>query len=91
MEFVTVQEDGQIQIPEAVRERLGIHPGTRLELVTDDADRRLRFDVVPEEAQLVEKSGAWVIRSHSRRREESEGDWVACVREERMASLIGDP
>jgi AbrB family looped-hinge helix DNA binding protein len=90
MEFVTVQEDGQIQIPQAVRERLGIHPGTRLELVTDDADRRLRFDVVPEEAQLVEKDGAWVIRSRSRR-EESDGDWVARVREERISSLLGEP
>ncbi|HUB37004.1 MAG TPA: AbrB/MazE/SpoVT family DNA-binding domain-containing protein [Solirubrobacteraceae bacterium] len=32
----TVSEKGQITVPKRLRERLGIHPGDRLELVEDE-------------------------------------------------------
>jgi AbrB family looped-hinge helix DNA binding protein len=42
----TVSEKGQITVPKRLRERLGIHPGDRLELV-EDAGRLVATRVVP--------------------------------------------
>jgi AbrB family looped-hinge helix DNA binding protein len=88
MVVLTVQEDGQIQIPEAVCERLGIRPGTQLALHEGDGEGSIHLRVVPEEAQLVEKEGVWVVRSRSDSPEARNIDWLAHVREERIASLL---
>jgi antitoxin PrlF len=42
----TVSEKGQITVPKRLRERLGIHPGDRLELV-EDAGRLVLTKAVP--------------------------------------------
>jgi antitoxin PrlF len=42
----TVSEKGQITVPKRLRERLGIHPGDRLELV-EDAGRLVATKTVP--------------------------------------------
>jgi AbrB family looped-hinge helix DNA binding protein len=46
MMLSTVSEKGQITVPKRLRERLGIHPGDRLELV-EDAGRLVATKVVP--------------------------------------------
>ena len=46
MMLSTVSEKGQITVPKRLRERLGIHPGDRLELV-EDAGRLVATRVVP--------------------------------------------
>jgi antitoxin PrlF len=42
----TVSEKGQITVPKRLRERLGIHPGDRLELV-EDAGRLIAKKTAP--------------------------------------------
>jgi AbrB family looped-hinge helix DNA binding protein len=44
----TVSEKGQITVPKRLRERLGIHPGDRLELV-EDAGRIVATKTVPDD------------------------------------------
>lgn len=48
----TVSEKGQITVPKRLRERLGIHPGDRLELV-EDAGRLVATKAVPGERDPV--------------------------------------
>jgi antitoxin PrlF len=52
----TVSEKGQITVPKRLRERLGIHPGDRLELVEDAgrlvATKTARSDGDPVDAVL---------------------------------------
>jgi antitoxin PrlF len=42
----TVSEKGQITVPKRLRERLGLHPGDRLELV-EDAGRLIATKALP--------------------------------------------
>lgn len=84
---VTVQDDGRIQLPDPVCERLGLRPGTRLALEEGDGDKALQLRVLSDEVQLVEKDGVWVLRSPGGSHNESEEDWVSRSREERLASL----
>ena len=49
----TVSEKGQITVPKPLRERLGIHPGDRLELV-EDAGRLIATKAVPGNDDPVE-------------------------------------
>ena len=42
----TVSEKGQITVPKRLRERLGLHPGDRLELV-EDAGRLIATKTTP--------------------------------------------
>jgi bifunctional DNA-binding transcriptional regulator/antitoxin component of YhaV-PrlF toxin-antitoxin module len=84
---VTVQDDGRIQLPDPVCERLGLRPGTRLALEEGDGDRAFQLRVLSDEVQLVEKDGVWVLRSGKGSSDTSEEDWVSRCREERLASL----
>jgi antitoxin PrlF len=49
----TVSEKGQITVPKRLRDRLGIHPGDRLELV-EDAGRLVVTKTAPADADPVE-------------------------------------
>jgi AbrB family looped-hinge helix DNA binding protein len=49
----TVSEKGQITVPKRLRDRLGIHPGDRLELV-EDAGRLIATKTVPGEDDPVD-------------------------------------
>jgi antitoxin PrlF len=49
----TVSEKGQITVPKRLRERLGIHPGDRLELV-EDAGRLVATKTVPGDGDPVD-------------------------------------
>ncbi len=48
----TVSEKGQITVPKPLRERLGIHPGDRLELV-EDAGRLIATKTLPGDGDPV--------------------------------------
>ena len=87
---VTVQADGTIEIPAAVSARLGIRPGTRLALEEGNDDGAIRLHVLPAEAQLIEIDGVWVIRSRYSHPEDRGVDWIARIREERDASIMGE-
>jgi bifunctional DNA-binding transcriptional regulator/antitoxin component of YhaV-PrlF toxin-antitoxin module len=88
MVVVTVQDDGSIQRPDAVCERLGLRPGTRLALEEGNGDRALHLRVLSDEVQLVEKDGVWVLRFREPDSGASGEDWVSRSREERFATLI---
>jgi AbrB family looped-hinge helix DNA binding protein len=49
----TVSDKGQITVPKRLRERLGIHPGDRLELV-EDAGRLVATKTVPGDGDPVD-------------------------------------
>jgi antitoxin PrlF len=49
----TVSEKGQITVPKRLRERLGIHPGDRLELV-EDAGRLIATKTAPGDGDPVD-------------------------------------
>jgi AbrB family looped-hinge helix DNA binding protein len=49
----TVSEKGQITVPKRLRERLGIHPGDRLELV-EDGGRLVATKTVPGDGDPVD-------------------------------------
>src|SRR5438045_2277848 len=87
---VTVAADGTIEIPAAVSKRLGIRPGTRLALDDATRDGSISLRVLPAEAQLIEKEGVWVIRAQPLHPEDKDVDWVARVRSERSACVLGD-
>jgi AbrB family looped-hinge helix DNA binding protein len=85
MVVVTVEDTGRIELPAALRERMGLHPGSRI--AVEEADGSLRLHLLSDQVQLVEKDGVWVIR----RPGGSEGsveDWIARTREERLDSFI---
>jgi AbrB family looped-hinge helix DNA binding protein len=89
MVLLTVQEDGRIQIPKAVRERLGLHPGTQLAL-EGGSGGSIHLRIMAEEAQLIEEEeGIWTIRGQSSDSEDPNIDWIERVREERIAALQG--
>lgn len=56
---VTIDKLGRIVVPKPVRERLGLRPGARLDLVEDDDEVRLRPVGVP--ARLEEQDGVLVV------------------------------
>lgn len=91
MELLTVQPDGSIPLPAAVRERLGIRPGAKVALEEGCEGGCLQLRVLPEEASLVEEEGVWIIRAACQQAEDEQADWVARVREERDAALLGRP
>lgn len=49
----TVGEKGQITVPKRLRDRLGIHPGDRLEIV-EDAGRLIATKTAPGDADPVD-------------------------------------
>src|SRR5215212_2714411 len=61
MDVITVQEDGRIELPSPVRERLGLRPGAQLGLEELADGRTVQLQVLSEQVALVEKDGVWVI------------------------------
>lgn len=57
----TIDKAGRVVIPAAVRERLGLRPGTELEVVVDELDIRLVRRVPP--PRLVRAGGRLVVRA----------------------------
>jgi bifunctional DNA-binding transcriptional regulator/antitoxin component of YhaV-PrlF toxin-antitoxin module len=90
MVVVTVQDDRRIELPDAVCERLGLRPGTRLALEEGNGGRALHLHILSDEVQLVEKDGVWVLRLWDPSPAASEEDWVSRSREERLA-FLADP
>jgi AbrB family looped-hinge helix DNA binding protein len=57
----TIDKAGRVVIPAAIREQLGLEPGTELELtVTDDLGLHVARKVAPPE--LVRRGGRLVVR-----------------------------
>jgi AbrB family looped-hinge helix DNA binding protein len=59
---VTVDRSGKIRIPKAIRTRMGLTPGARLEIETHD-DSEIRLRPLPETPALIDKAGVLVVRS----------------------------
>lgn len=79
---VTIDKAGRVVIPAAVRQRLGLRPGTPLELSSDDIAIRLEPVVSP--PQLVRrKSGLLVARPTVPLDELPSVDVAALIEEER--------
>lgn len=57
MASVTVSDKGQIVIPAAIRRRLGIVPGTRLEFTEEGAELRVRVERARRESTVAEGFG----------------------------------
>ena len=73
------------------RVRLPVRPlGTRLALDEGKEEGSIQLRILPDEAQLVEKDGVWIIRSSYLRPEDRDIDWIVRAREERSASVLGD-
>ena len=78
---VTIDKAGRVVIPAAVRERLGLLPGTRLELSVDDA--AIRLVATAPAPQLVARNGRLVARPSVPRADRPAIDVAALVEEER--------
>lgn len=77
---VSVDNQGRIKIPEEVRKRLGLSPGTRL--IVEEGERgEIRLHVPEAPPQLVEKEGVLVVRATAT------GDLKDAVRRERDQRL----
>jgi AbrB family looped-hinge helix DNA binding protein len=57
MASVTVSDKGQVVIPAAIRRRLGIVPGTRLEFTEEGAEIRVRVQRVRRETRIEDGYG----------------------------------
>lgn len=80
---------GRILIPQGVRERLGLTPGTTLKLVEEN-DKAIYLEPVQEEPKIIYKNGVPVIASKSPGT--SKVDIVGAIhrdREERMNRIAG--
>jgi len=78
---VTIDKAGRVVIPAAVRERLGLQPGTPLELSVEDAGIRLTPSAQP--PALVRKGGRLVARPAVKRDAAASIDVAALIDEER--------
>jgi AbrB family looped-hinge helix DNA binding protein len=78
---ITIDRAGRVVIPAPIREKLGLRPGTRLELSVEDAAIRLAPTAAP--PQLVRKPGRLVARPTVPRKELPAVDVVALIEEER--------
>ena len=87
---VTVAADGTIELPAEVSERMGIRPGTRLALEEAEETAGIHLRVLPARAALIEKDGIWIIQSRHLNLADKDVDWVARVRHERDASVLGE-
>lgn len=57
MAIVTVSDKGQVVIPAAMRRRLGIVPGTRLEFSEEGSELRVRVERTRPESTVEEGYG----------------------------------
>lgn len=78
---VTIDKAGRVVIPAVVRERLGLRPGTPLDLSVEDAGIRLVPSAPP--PALVRKGMRLVARPAVRRDAGAPIDVAALVEEER--------
>jgi AbrB family looped-hinge helix DNA binding protein len=78
---ITIDRAGRVVIPSVVRERLGLRPGTALELAVEDGAIRLAPKTSPPE--LVRKRGRLVARPSVAPDALPAIDIVALVEEER--------
>ncbi len=79
--MVTIDKAGRVVIPAAVRERLGIRPGTLLELSVEDA--AIRLAPTAPKPELVKKRGRLVARPTAPRKDVPKLDVAALIEEER--------
>jgi AbrB family looped-hinge helix DNA binding protein len=79
--LTTIDKAGRVVIPVAVRERLGLSPGTPLVVSVDDAAVRLTPAVSPPE--LIKKRGRLMARPTVPRHRLPKIDVAALVEEER--------
>ena len=80
-----IDKSGRIVVPKALRERLGLKPGTELEAFDQQDGVLLR--AVEERPALVKVDGLWVHRGVA----EPGATWarvIQAVREERIESLL---
>lgn len=77
----TIDKAGRVVIPAAVRERLGLLPGTPLRIVADDGSVTLTPDVAP--PRLVERRGWLIARPVGDRRKLPKIDVARLIEEER--------
>jgi AbrB family looped-hinge helix DNA binding protein len=77
----TIDKAGRVVIPAAVRARLGLHPGTELEVVLEDFTVRLVRSVPGPE--LVRMGRRWVVRPRVPPAQQPDLDVAALVDEER--------
>ncbi len=78
----TIDGAGRVVIPVAVRQHLGFHPGTELDVVVDDLGVRLVRSVPP--PQLHWAGGRWLARPIAPRAKLPEidpVDWLDAERE----------
>jgi len=78
---VTIDKAGRVVIPAGIRERLGLRPGTALEVSVEDNAVRLAASASP--PKLVRKRGRLVARPTVPRHELPSIDIAALIEEER--------
>ena len=84
MTKLKIDKSGRIVIPKRLRDHLGVHAETELELMPQSGGIFVR--VVDEEPAMVKVDGLWVHRGTAR----ADADWervVENVRSERIASV----
>jgi len=79
--IVTIDRAGRVVIPAPVRERLGLRPGTRLDLSVEDGGVRLSPAAPP--PQLVTRHGRLVARPTVPPEDLPAVDVAALIEEER--------
>ncbi len=82
---LTIDKSGRIVVPKLLRERLGLKPGTELEVVDQPGGMLLR--TVEERPALVKIDGLWVHRGVA----QPDANWdrvIQEVREERVESVL---
>jgi AbrB family looped-hinge helix DNA binding protein len=77
----TIDKAGRVVIPATLRERLGLVPGTALEVVVEDLDIRLVRSVPP--PKLERRGQRLVVRSSVSENERVRIDVAALLDEER--------
>jgi AbrB family looped-hinge helix DNA binding protein len=78
---ITIDKAGRVVIPASIRQRLGLRPGTPLEVTVEDASIRLAPTASP--PQLVKRRGRLVARPTVARHELPAIDVATLIEEER--------
>jgi AbrB family looped-hinge helix DNA binding protein len=82
---LTIDKSGRIVVPKSLRERLGLKPGTELEVLEHNDGICLR--ILEQQPALVKIDGLWVHRGVS----QTGANWervVERVRDERIDSVL---